>query len=136
VSVPFFLHRPAIWFTAFAIWFGVLWWLSSGVPDVPAPLQFRASDKLLHFGWFGIGAGLISGFLFLRWPARAARGQVLLATVVVALTGALDEFHQSFIPGRSGNDPFDFAADVLGALAGSLAFVALRRFLPAPRPAA
>ena len=40
--------------------------------------------------------------------------------LVVGLTGALDEWHQSHVPGRSGNDPADFAADLLGAVAGAL----------------
>ena len=36
-----------------------------------------------------------------------------------AIIGALDEYHQTFTPGRSGNDPWDLLADTVGAAAGS-----------------
>jgi VanZ family protein len=49
--------------------------------------------------------------------------------LVVGLTGALDEFHQSHVPGRSGNDPADFAADLLGALCGALVFRKAHRLI-------
>jgi VanZ family protein len=42
--------------------------------------------------------------------------------VVLTVVGVADEFHQSFVPGRQGNDPFDLMADILGSLCGSLVF--------------
>jgi VanZ family protein len=33
-----------------------------------------------------------------------------------AIIGALDEFHQTFTPGRSGNEPWDWLADVTGGV--------------------
>lgn len=122
------IRHPLPWFAAFALWFGILWWLSSGVPAVPPPLQFTASDKVLHFGYFFGGAGLLSAALYLRYPAEAAtRSRLWLSILIVSLVGALDEFHQSFIPMRSGNDPYDLAADILGAIAGSYAFLPFRK---------
>jgi VanZ family protein len=52
---------------------------------------------------------------------RAAHAMILVATPILlfALIGALDEYHQTFTPGRSGNDPFDWLADLLGAAAGT-----------------
>ena len=112
-----------LWLAAFAIWFGTLWWLSSRVNHIPPGLDFRFSDKFLHFGYFFGGALLFSAFLFRLRPAAPRWGRALaLTVVVVGLTGALDEFHQSHVPGRSGNDPADFAADLLGAFAGALVF--------------
>jgi VanZ family protein len=119
-------RSPWLWLAAFAVWFGTLWWLSSRVQHFPPALDFRASDKLLHFGWFFGGGGLFSAFLFRLNPAAPNWGLIFALTFLVcALTGATDEWHQTQVPGRSGNDPADFAADVLGAACGALVF---RRF--------
>lgn len=128
------LRRPVPWYAAFGLWFGFLWWMSSGVPEFPEPLRFKASDKLLHFGYFFGGAGLLSAALSLSHPGWSTRRRVFIVTLIVASAGALDEFHQSFVPGRSGNDPFDLAADILGAFAGSLAFLPFRRLFKAASP--
>jgi VanZ family protein len=124
------VRNPFLWFAAFALWFGTLWWLSSRVNHVPPGLDFRFSDKLLHFGYFFGGALLFSAFLFRFNPSTPRLGRVLALTMlVVGLTGALDEFHQSHVPGRSGNDPADFAADLLGALCGALVFRKAHRLI-------
>lgn len=66
-------------------------------------------------------------------PAQAGAtgvGELITAAVVViALIGALDEYHQSFTPGRSGNDPFDWLADLLGAIAGAFTFKHIHHLL-------
>lgn len=117
------VRNPFLWLAAFAIWFGTLWWLSSRKNDFPPGLDFRFSDKLLHFGWFFGGALMFSAFLYRFDPDSPRWGRSLALTVlVVGLTGALDEWHQSHVPGRSGNDPADFAADLLGAFAGAMVF--------------
>lgn len=82
------------------------------------------TDKILHFGYFFGGAGLLSAALFLqkRWPLHWSSLHLL---VVVALftTGAIDEWHQSWYPiSRSGNDAADLTADIVGALAGTFVF--------------
>jgi len=116
-------RSPWFWLAAFAVWFGTLWWLSSRVQHFPPALDFRASDKVLHFGYFFGGAGLASAFLFRLSPEKPRWGRVfILAVVACALTGLLDEWHQTKVPGRSGNDPADFTADVLGAMCGALVF--------------
>ena len=124
------VRNPFLWLAAFALWFGTLWWLSSRVNHVPPALDFRFSDKFLHFGWFFGGALMFSAFLYRFDPARPRWGRSLALTVlVVGLTGALDEYHQSHVPGRSGNDPADFAADLLGAFAGALVFRKVHRLI-------
>jgi VanZ family protein len=124
-------RHPAFWAVAFLVWFCWLWWLSSAPREFPEALRFTDSDKLIHFGFYFGGSGLLSAALYLlprRNPVRWSR-QVLLTTVLMALVGASDEFHQSFVPNRSGNDPFDLTADVLGSLAGALVFRRLHGFL-------
>ena len=53
----------------------------------------------------------------LSWKWRIATGAIL--TVVLA---ALDEFHQSFVPGRSGNLT-DVCIDSIGVIAASLCLI-------------
>jgi VanZ family protein len=43
--------------------------------------------------------------------------------------GCLDEFHQSWVPERTGNDSQDLTADVLGSIAGFYVFKRLHRLL-------
>lgn len=123
-------RSPWLWLAAFAVWFAMLWWLSSRVNHFPSALDFRASDKVLHFGYFFGGAALFAAFLFRLDPAKPRWGRILaLSITAAALTGLLDEWHQSHVPGRSGNDPADFTADVLGALCGALAFRRMHRLV-------
>jgi VanZ family protein len=123
-------RNPFLWLAAFAFWFGTLWWLSSRVNEFPPGLDFRASDKVLHFGYFFGGALIFSAFLYRLDPALPRWPRIFGLTVLaVGLTGALDEFHQSFVPGRSGNDPGDFAADLLGAVCGAWVFRKAHRLI-------
>ena len=124
------LRHPGLWLGGFALWFGTLWALSSEVQHFPPGLDFRFSDKLIHFGYFFGGAGLFAAFLYRRKPERPDWRKIFLRTVlVVGLSGALDEYHQSHVPGRSGNDPADFTADFIGALAGALVLRRCHRWL-------
>lgn len=124
------LRHPLTWLAGFAIWFGTLWWLSSQVRHFPPGLDFQFSDKLIHFGYF-LGGGLFAAaFLFRRNPVTPNwKRIILLATLAAGLTGLLDEWHQSRVPGRSGNDPADFTADLLGAVSGALLLRTCRRWL-------
>ncbi|MEY3896711.1 MAG: hypothetical protein RLZZ214_2231 [Verrucomicrobiota bacterium] len=73
---------------------------------------------------------LLCAWLYRRGPERTDWAKLITtAVVVVALIGALDEYHQSFTPGRSGNDPFDWLADLLGATAGAFAFKRIHHLL-------
>jgi VanZ family protein len=96
---------------------------SNPFPHLPAVIL--AHDKLLHAAVFGVLAGLTRGALRLT-PLPPLRA-LLLAWVLSTGWGLLDEFHQSFIPNRDA-DPWDVAADGLGAAAGAwLAAAGLRR---------
>ena len=124
------VRHPALWLGAFALWFGILWWLSSEVQYFPPGLDFQFSDKLIHFGYFFGGAGLFAAFLFRLQPERPNWRRIFILTVLaVGLTGVLDEWHQSHVPGRSGNDPADLSADLVGTLAGVLIFRKSHRLL-------
>ena len=122
--------QPKFWLLSLLLWFGVLWILSSSThPGVPLP-PIPYFDKIEHFGYFFGGAGLFSAFLFFRRPLDPP-GRMIIPTVIVVIgiVGILDEIHQGFVPGRSGNDPFDWLADVTGATAGVFTFKAIHRRL-------
>lgn len=89
-------------------------------------LNIPHGDKILHFGWFFAGALLLSAAIHLAWRPRA-RNLLLAVTLLLSVVGALDEYHQSFHEFRSGNDPWDWLADTLGAAAGAGAFLLVRR---------
>ncbi|MEP4079791.1 VanZ family protein [Haloferula sp.] len=121
-------RHPALWLALFGIWFGVTWWLSSAPRDFPSGLDFRASDKVLHFGWYFGGCGLFSAALFRLRPELPTARRILIAVAVVALCGIIDEFHQATVPGRDATIG-DFLADTLGALAGAIVFQKIHKIL-------
>lgn len=86
----------------------------SSMAEPPAPSGM--DDKSQHFlAYAGLGALTLratSGGTLAGVTGRAA----LAAWAIVALYGASDEYHQSFVPGRS-QDVLDWRADVLGAAA-------------------
>ncbi len=109
-----------------------LWFLSGRpVPEAPT-VDIPGFDKVLHFTYFLIGAILLSIALHLRRDPRRASfpWSLLVVTISLAAIGALDEWHQSWIPTRSGNDLGDWIADVLGSLTGALACKVLLGYLP------
>ena len=91
----------------------------------PAPgLTTAVSDKLLHALCY---AGLAA--LFCRALLDEDLSAVSALTLAILLTstyGASDEYHQRFVPMRS-SDMGDWAGDSVGAVFGSMAYLALRR---------
>lgn len=121
--MPRLPRHPGFWLVTFLIWFGILWLLSSfslGSTYAPPVNHF---DKIQHFGYFLGGSGLFCAWLFRRKPEHPNWKAILCtAIIVVSLVGMLDEWHQSFTPGRSGNDPYDWLADFFGAITGAFIF--------------
>lgn len=109
-----------------AIWAAFLFFLSSR-QTLPVDLS-SGLDKVAHFG-----AYLVLGFLF----AHGAAWLRLPFAVAIALGwiyGALDELHQTTVPGRDASVG-DWVADALGTVAGVLLFAFLSRRWAASRPA-
>lgn len=81
--------------------------------------------KLAHFTiYLVLGVSLTNAFRSLK-PKKFPKLKPLIISAVIALIYAsLDEYHQSFIPGRDGN-PQDIIIDTLGAIAGICIFVAI-----------
>lgn len=121
--------RPAFWFTLVAAWFGVLFWLSSQSPPQPPAPQIPHLDKVLHAGYFALGGLFFASGLRLRTPSPATAPHLVATVLFCAAVGAFDEWHQTFTPGRSGNDPWDWLADAGGGLLGGIAGCWLPRLL-------
>ena len=108
------------------LWFALLCWacgilvLSSLTPQELPELAFVFWDKANHFLAYALGGWLAASALRVSRPAARIIGLVILAVMVVAVFGTLDELLQTFIPGRSGGDIVDWTADLLGAVAGAV----------------
>lgn len=93
-------------------------------------------DKVLHFGYFFGGGGLLSAALFLqqRWSFDWSTLH-LNVLLILFIVGSLDEWHQSWYPFRSGNDAGDLTADFFGALVGTFVFRKVQpRIFPQSHP--
>src|SRR5262245_9637072 len=104
-----------------AVYMAVIFVLSS-IPNPPT-VGPEGSDKLAHVLLYG---GL--GTLVVRALAGGFARPVTMRTVVVAVMvsafyGAIDELHQHFVPPRQ-MDGWDLAADSVGAAASALALYA------------
>jgi VanZ family protein len=86
-------------------------------------LPFRNFDKVVHLAIYGV-----LGWLTARAWANGSRAAaaMMIAVALVSCFGALDEWHQQFIPLRS-MDLLDWAADTTGAAIGVILAVAGER---------
>lgn len=85
-------------------------WFVSAMPHPPA-IPAGASDKVAHAAAYGIH----SGAAWIALPG-GRKWRALGAVAIAAAWGALDEYHQSFVPNRSA-DVHDWVADAIGAVA-------------------
>ena len=101
-----------------SVWMGIIFAASSmpasALPSPPEYVMFLA-----HFLEF-----FVLGILFFRALNGGLRNPVSLAALAVAFLfcvvyGALDEFHQLFVPGRVP-DLLDLASDTIGAATACL----------------
>jgi VanZ family protein len=116
----------------------VVYWIvlftATSLPASNLP-SVDVSDKIKHFSaFFGLSVLLSLTLLY--------QGKVLLfkkyflaaALVICSIYGLLDEFHQSFVPGRN-SEFLDWVADFLGAAAGVLlVYYLLKKYKYFPKP--
>ncbi|MBC7790593.1 MAG: VanZ family protein [Anaerolineae bacterium] len=83
-----------------------------------APYSFPGADKIVHASFYAL----------LGWfAAKAAGGEALNLTTavwtlgVIAVFGAVDEWHQQFVAGRAA-DVMDWLADTVGAATAVMLF--------------
>jgi VanZ family protein len=115
--LDFTLNRPSVPTTLFGIWLAILYHVSNSVPVEMPEMVMPQQDKILHFVFF-LGGGTVLA-ASLRLLAKLQGIHLLLAVaLVMGVLGALDEYNQHFIPGRSGLSLADWIADMIGAVAG------------------
>ena len=105
------------------VWAGVIL-LGTSLPQDAVPIQTAGIDKILHFTIY-----TVFGFLLIREISEGFRlwQAVVLTVAFVMAFGALDEWHQRLIPGRS-TEFLDWVADSVGALVGAtIGALAVRR---------
>ena len=84
----------------------------TSIPGSHIPvLPFRNFDKVVHLTIYGV-LGWLTARAWLSGPRATA--VALLAILAISFFGAMDEWHQQFIPQRS-MDLLDWAADTTGA---------------------
>jgi len=123
------LSRLSAW-GALLAYMGVIFYLSHQ-STLPVPMAFPNQDKLMHFGAYAILGALASH----AFTGAGLRGALWWAIAFASAYGVSDEFHQSFVPGRSV-DFFDWVADTLGAAAGTAVYarIAAARYREAEGP--
>ena len=120
------MTRGRLYFAMLAGWVALTLTLTS-IPDPVFGASFPGADKAAHFGFYGV-----MGFLFVLWRREAGTGAaaaVIWAAIFAALLGAVDEFHQQWIPGRS-MELLDWATDFAGGTAGGLCSSMAASLLP------
>ncbi len=98
--IPFFLFCA----TLFAL---------SHQPDGALPYRYSNLDKEAHFVFFFLMTASVAVGLL---KSRRLKGKVIFWVILIlsyAIIGALDEFHQSFVPHREVSFA-DWCADFLG----------------------
>jgi VanZ family protein len=90
-------------------------WIVSSMsrPPVPEFLRFAHADKVMHF----VGYTVLGGLAMLGAAPWRRHRALLGAWLLVAMWGACDEWHQSFVPERDASLG-DLAADLGGAALG------------------
>jgi len=114
------IHAMFCWL-AVALWMTAIFVISAS-PSVATSLEPAYDFSVKKFGHvvvYGILTALLFGALRLRISRKVHA--VLLTAVIAMLYALSDEWHQTFVPGRSGSLR-DVGFDALGVLGGALWF--------------
>ena len=106
-----------------------IWYLSSQT-SVPLPKNIFGVDKIAHCIAYGALSFAVSlWFTREQWRAHPWR-TLLLVIAIASFYGLVDEFHQSFVPGRDMS-AWDWTADVAGAgVVALLVAIVLKKISP------
>jgi len=96
----------------------------SAQPPAKLP-KFDLFDTAIKKGGHFLGYGLLA--LSYLYGFRERKNRYLLAWLLAVLYAAMDEFHQSFVPGRSSSIWDILVFDNLGAIAALVAHSRRRR---------
>ncbi len=127
---------PVIFILLSMAWMAVLFHLSSLPPDFQVPfvstnpvfLNYQVTPKIFHFFNFGV----LSVLYLCGMEKKVARSNAKLSVFLLSLLltvfyAVIDEYHQSFVPGRH-----PLITDVLIDMAGAITFLCIVYLLGKP----
>lgn len=101
---------------------------TSSIPGDGMTWLVSPFDKFVHCGVYAVlGACFCLWFSNSRWEKRSL-AMAFCAAGLCLFFGVLDEFHQSFVPGRSVSAG-DVCADFVGGLLGAFAYRAFKPWM-------
>ncbi len=110
------MNKKVIYWSATIAYALLIFLLSSFSGDKTEKLYlFKHSDKLIHLLEYAVLCFLLSKTLSFTLKENVRRYIGLMAIAISLLYAISDEFHQSFIPGRSA-EVYDVFADGMGAV--------------------
>ncbi len=106
-----------------AILIAISIFIFSSIPYPPdIKLSVTNEDLIKHAIAYGIFGFFIAQALFFEHGfVRLKRNYIIFAIILGILYGISDEFHQSFVPGRS-SEISDVVADSVGIIIGTILF--------------
>ncbi len=104
------------------VWMGLIFFASSK-SRLPCPEGFLGWDKLHHAAAYAVLSALVMRAVRRTFSCRLIVAAIV-AIIVTASYGAIDELHQWYVPGRTF-DLFDLVADSVGALVGAIVYAAV-----------
>ena len=119
-STPAATPSAAARWTPPVVWV-VLILIATSWPDVSVGPDVLPIDKAFHFCAYAV----LSALMLRATLMPRDFGTIAIIIALVSLLGAVDEWHQAFIPSRSMSFA-DWIADSTGAIVGALAV----RFIP------
>ena len=105
--------------------------IASSIPSPEMPgFSIFEMDKVIHLGvYFVLAACVFTACSHAEAPLYLQSHKIAATILFVAVYGALDEFHQYFVPGRAV-EFFDWLADVSGAFVFIFLFYVWKRLRP------
>lgn len=119
-----------LWLALTVLWMIGLFIASSRQGNPNSPQIFPHFDKVLHFSFFMGGSMILTSFIY--WQKKGLPLSIKNYCFIIlffALAGVIDEYHQSSVPYRSGNDVYDWLADFAGAITGFVCSIPILNFI-------
>lgn len=109
------------WFPVI-IYSGIIYFVSA-IPNLKGPGAELNFDKIIHCGEYIPFGFLISRALNKTNQPHSSSSLLILTLILTVIHAIGDEFHQSFVPGRSC-DWHDVLADSIGGMVGGSIYLA------------
>jgi VanZ family protein len=120
--------KKALSFLPAVLYYAAVFYFSSKTISIDVGIS--NFDKFLHGLEFG-GLGFLLALGFFRTLQHSMKLKIGVSWGAGLLLGTLDEFHQTFVPGRQ-SDILDLLADVVGIALGVFVFIVIARKIKLP----